>query len=63
VALNERDPSGRHQFRDADAKTRVDSGTDYLINGCAERRAAVPRRSETRGGLGRLDYSKPLFSV
>jgi len=55
VALNERDPSGRHQFRDADAKTRVGTGTDEVINGCADRRAAVPRRTETRGGLGRLD--------
>jgi hypothetical protein len=48
VALNERDPSGRHQFRDADAKTRVDSGTDYLINGCAD--AAQPSGSEARTG-------------
>jgi hypothetical protein len=56
MALNERDPSTRHhQFRDADAKTRVGTGTDEVINGCAERRAAVPRRGEDTWRLHRLD--------
>ena len=49
----------RHQFPDADANTRVGTGTDDLIKSSAERRAAArtePRTREgRRGAWGRLD--------
>ena len=54
MAVKERDPStGRHQFRDADASTRVGTGTDDVINGCAECRAAVRSEARTRGAATR----------